>query len=100
MNLRDALLCIDCDEVFATEGFTCNPRCPSCGSSVFAPLAGWIQTWTAFEKSGRDEQGNALRCVHNKTEDGDRPPDAYCCVTPFSALKKWPTISESVTGQS
>ena len=51
MNLRDALLCIDCDEVFATEGFTCNPRCPSCGSSVFAPLAGWIQTWTAFERS-------------------------------------------------
>jgi len=52
MNLRDALLCIDCDEVFATEGFTCNPRCPSCGSSVFAPLAGWIQTRTAFGKSG------------------------------------------------
>lgn len=52
MNLRDALLCIDCDEVFAAEGSTCNPRCPSCGSSVFAPLAGWIQTWTAFDTSG------------------------------------------------
>jgi len=52
MNLRDALLCIDCDEVFAAEGSPCNPRCPSCGSPVFAPLAGWIQTWTAFDETG------------------------------------------------
>ena len=67
MNLTDALLCIDCDEVFAAEEFTCNPRCPSCGSSVFAPLAGWVQTWTAFEKSGETNG-----------------------VTPFSASpKKW-----------
>jgi len=51
MNLRDALLCIDCDEVFTTEGLACNPRCPRCGSSVFAPLAGWVQTWTAYDKS-------------------------------------------------
>jgi len=56
MNLKDALLCIDCDEVFTPEGSTCNSRCPLCGSSVFAPLAGWVPTWTAFEKSGETDR--------------------------------------------
>ncbi len=51
MNLKHALLCIDCDEVFTAEASTCNPRCPTCGSSVYARLDGWVQTWTAFEKS-------------------------------------------------
>ena len=60
MKLKDTLLCIDCDEVFAAEGHTCNPRCPSCGSSVFAPLACWVQTWTAFEKS-EDETNRVTR---------------------------------------
>ena len=54
MNLRDALLCIDCDEVFSAEEHACNPRCPSCGSSVFAALACWVQTLTAIERSGDD----------------------------------------------
>ena len=53
MKLKDALLCIDCDEIFTVEGSTCNPRCPSCGSSVFARLAGWVQSWNAFEKSDK-----------------------------------------------
>jgi hypothetical protein len=50
MKLKDALLCIDCDEVFSVGESGCNPRCPSCSSSVFAPLANWVQTWVAFEK--------------------------------------------------
>ncbi len=49
MNLKDALLCIDCDEVFTFEGSVCNPRCPSCASSIFVPLSGWVQTWTAYD---------------------------------------------------
>ncbi len=57
MELKDALLCIDCDEVFAAEGLTCNTRCPSCGSSVYARLDGWVQTWTAFEKSLTTNRG-------------------------------------------
>ncbi len=52
MKLKDALLCIDCDEVFAAEGLACNLQCPRCGSSVFARLDTWVQTWTAFEKLG------------------------------------------------
>ena len=51
MNLKDALLCIDCDEVYAVEGSSCSPRCPACASSIFAPLSTWVQTWGALERS-------------------------------------------------
>ena len=51
MKLTNALLCIDCDEVFTVEESSCNPRCPNCASSVFAPLSAWIQTWTANENA-------------------------------------------------
>jgi len=51
MNLRHAVLCIDCDEVFTVEKSPCNPRCPICGSSVFAPLSAWVRTWVGFERS-------------------------------------------------
>jgi len=49
MNLKDAFLCIDCDEVFIIGGSPCNPRCPRCASSVFAPLSAWVQTSAAFD---------------------------------------------------
>jgi len=52
MNLKDALLCINCDEVFKAAGSRVNPRCPICASSVFAPLSAWVGTWTALEKDG------------------------------------------------
>jgi hypothetical protein len=51
MNIKDAFLCIDCDEVFTIVGSRCNPRCPICASSVLVPLSAWVQTWTALEKS-------------------------------------------------
>ncbi len=51
MNLKDALLCINCDEVFTAAGCACNPQCPSCASSVFVPLSAWLGTWTALEHS-------------------------------------------------
>ncbi|MGA2107696.1 MAG: hypothetical protein ABSH25_08625 [Syntrophorhabdales bacterium] len=44
MNLRDAVLCIDCDKVFTIEGSPCNPRCPRCASSVLMPLSAWVQS--------------------------------------------------------
>jgi rubredoxin len=52
MNLKDALLCINCDEVFTAAGSHGDPRCPICASSVFAPLSAWVGTWTALEKGG------------------------------------------------
>ena len=56
MNLRDAVLCIDCDEVFAIEGTPCNPRCPLCASSVLMHLSAWVQTWTAPEHGAADAE--------------------------------------------
>jgi len=51
MNLRDAVLCIDCDDVFTIEGSATNPQCPRCASSVLMPLSAWVLTWTAFERA-------------------------------------------------
>ncbi|MGA2106303.1 MAG: hypothetical protein ABSH25_01530 [Syntrophorhabdales bacterium] len=59
MNLKDAFLCIDCDEVFAIEGSPCNPRCPRCASSVFAPISAWVQSWAALDHS----QGEMTRAM-------------------------------------
>ena len=59
MNLKDAFLCIDCDEVFAFEGSPCNPRCPRCASSVFAPISAWVQSWAVLDHS----QGEMTRAM-------------------------------------
>jgi hypothetical protein len=59
MNLRDAVLCIDCDKVFTIEGSPCNPRFPRCASSVLMPLSAFVRTWTAFER-GTDETGEGV----------------------------------------
>ena len=60
MKLKEMFLCIDCDEVFTTEGSPCNPQCPTCASSVFMPLSAWVQTMTAFERG----TGEAERVTH------------------------------------
>ena len=61
MDLRDAVLCIDCDKVFTIEGSPCNPRCPRCASSVLMPLSAWVGTWTAFERGAGDADNAPLR---------------------------------------
>ena len=88
MNLKDALLCINCDEVFTAVGSACNPRCPSCASSVFAPLSAWVQTWAALENS----QVEAKRVMRDGASTG-RPrmeiirSDAYRCLTLGSRVR-------------
>jgi len=57
MKLNGMFLCIDCDEVFTTEGSPCNPQCPTCASSVFMPLSAWVQTMTAFERETGGAEG-------------------------------------------
>ncbi len=49
MKLKDAYLCMECDEVFSVTGRT-NPSCPSCTSRSYAPLAAWVETQTHAEK--------------------------------------------------
>jgi hypothetical protein len=66
MHLKDALLCIDCDEVFTAEGSPCNPRCPKCASSVFSPLSAFLSTWVAFERSLGESNGAASEDVRAK----------------------------------
>ncbi len=55
MKLKDAYLCMECDEVFAVTGRT-NPSCPSCTGRSFAPLAEWVQTKKHFEKQQQKKQ--------------------------------------------
>ena len=54
LNLKDALICIDCEEVFVVQGSRCNPRCPACASSVCVPLSSWIGTGNTLDH-GVDE---------------------------------------------
>ena len=62
MNLKDALLCIDCDEVFVVEESSCNIRCPVCTSSVFTRLSVWVKSWPAYENS----EGRAKSAVRDE----------------------------------
>ena len=39
MKIRDAKVCLDCDEVFPIH----LESCPKCGSMAFAWLAGWVK---------------------------------------------------------
>ena len=64
MNLRDAFLCIDCDEVFAIQDSPTNPRCPRCASSVFAPLSTWVGIRTAPDHAHAQEARPRLEIVH------------------------------------
>ncbi len=64
MNLKDAFLCIDCDEVFIIGGSPCNPRCPRCASSVFAPLSAWVQTSAAFDHTQEKKVRPRLEIIH------------------------------------
>ena len=64
MNLRDAFLCIDCDEVFAIHDSPTNPRCPRCASSVFAPLSTWVGIRTAPNYAHAQEARPRLEIVH------------------------------------
>ena len=45
MRLKDAYLCVDCDEVF-TLNRASGYKCPNCGSDSYGPLqrwTGWMQ---------------------------------------------------------
>jgi hypothetical protein len=64
MNLKEAFLCIGCDEVFVIGGSPCNPRCPRCASSVFVPLSAWVQTRAAFDHALEKEVRPRLEIIH------------------------------------
>jgi len=65
MNIKDAFLCIDCDEVFTAEGSRCNPRCPTCASSVLMPVSAFLQTLTAPERGTDKTARPRLEIIHS-----------------------------------
>ena len=52
MNLRDARLCLDCEELHTEE------RCPLCASETFSFVTRWIP---ANDAKGRDDRGSHER---------------------------------------
>ena len=66
MNLKDAMLCIDCDEVFVIEGSPANPRCPRCASPIMFPLSAWVPTWATLEHTQNETGMITLRAASIK----------------------------------
>lgn len=42
MKVDDALVCLNCDEVYDRE----SGACPACASDHFHPLNDWLQPWS------------------------------------------------------
>ncbi len=55
MKLRDARLCINCDEVY--EAIGAYGRCPACASEAFRLICEWIPTVAEFEMWVSERQG-------------------------------------------
>lgn len=51
MKLRDARLCINCDEVYEAGIYG---YCPACGSEVFGLLSSWIPSMEDSELNERE----------------------------------------------
>ncbi|MEW5745249.1 MAG: hypothetical protein AB1805_07435 [Nitrospirota bacterium] len=49
MKLRDARLCLDCEEVYQAEGVL-SATCPVCGSESVTLLCRWVPTMREFEQ--------------------------------------------------
>jgi hypothetical protein len=53
MQLRNALLCMDCDEVFVAELY------PKCAGRFYVPLRRWIPPKETIRKEKPDEAGQS-----------------------------------------
>ncbi len=57
MKLRNARLCINCDEVYEATGL--YSRCPACASESFRLICEWIPTVNEFERWIKERSGEA-----------------------------------------
>lgn len=64
MKLRDARLCLDCDEVYSAEDAQ-DGCCPSCGSKAAYLLSKAIPTIQAFEQSTVEITDKGLEALKN-----------------------------------
>jgi anaerobic ribonucleoside-triphosphate reductase len=56
MKLRDARLCVDCDEVYDVVGEVYG-RCPTCASEAFTLISRHMPTLAEFERWVKERQG-------------------------------------------
>lgn len=54
MKLRDARLCVDCDEVY--EATRLYSVCPACASKAFTLVSRFVPTLAEFEKFVDDQK--------------------------------------------
>ena len=66
MNLRDARLCLDCEELHTEE------RCPACASETFSFVTRWIPANDDRAQRSR-ERSRARREAVSKSLTIDRP---------------------------
>lgn len=54
MNLRDARLCLDCEELHTED------QCPVCASEAFSFVIRWIPSNDARQRSTSDENAQSI----------------------------------------
>lgn len=54
MNLKDAALCLDCEELYVRRNH--NQGCPACGSRQSAPLVRFLKSLNTKQKTGKEDR--------------------------------------------
>lgn len=64
MKLKDSLLCLSCDEVFAFDFFQnkkAPQACPACGEGKFVWLSRWIMPLGVENKKGENKTWDSIK---------------------------------------
>lgn len=61
MNLRDAALCLDCEELYVRKNH--NLGCPACGSRQSVPIVRFLKTVNEDKSNKKEGQNETKRAV-------------------------------------
>lgn len=79
LNLKNAIVCIDCEEIFSfLDMEPCYGKCPACASQVIFPLAKWIN---------RKIDGLSNRCSEENTPSATPEAAGLCSIIERSKSK-------------
>jgi len=67
MQLRNARLCLDCEEVHDAQ------QCPACASEMYAPITRWVQAPERRTRS-RIEPSSSRAEIYRALIDGEKRP--------------------------
>jgi hypothetical protein len=67
MQLRNARLCLDCEEVHDAQ------QCPACASEMYAPITRWVQAPERRTRS-RTEPSSSRAEIYRALIDGEKRP--------------------------